>query len=312
MNRVMEKMLMAVTLMALACSCANKGFPEGGAKDVTPPVVVGERPASFTTGFREKRASIYFNEYVQLRDVNTKFIMSPPARKAARVNLRGKYILVEFQDSLREETTYSLDFGNAIVDNTEGNPLFSTGAVIDTLEVGGKVEDAVTGLPLLGMNVMLYGPGHADSAALKVLPDYVARTDSSGMFRVTNVREVAYRVMVVDDGNRDNLFTPGEEKVCFLDSVVTPVTWRETRLDTIRADTGQLLVKHARGGRVSVSVVERDTVVEREHVVYGPANLRLVMFEEERSRLYLTGERREERERLEFTFSVPRDNRLRV
>jgi hypothetical protein len=306
-----------VAWSVIAVACANKGFPEGGPKDELPPVVIAERPASFSTRFNEKRVNIYFNEFVQLREITTKFIMSPPAKKNARVNLRGKYILVEFQDSLRSETTYSLDFGNAIVDNNESNPLgfyryvFSTGSVIDTMELSGQVIDARTRLPLLGLNVMLYG-NHADSAALQELPDYVARTDSSGMFRVTNIRERPYRVVVIEDLNRDNMFTREAEKVGFLDSLVTPVVWHETRTDTIRPDTMRLLVKRSGKRGIAVDTLSKDTIVEREYVMFGPSNLQLVLFEEEKTQLYLTGEARPERERLEFTFSIPRENRLKV
>lgn len=304
-----------VALAAFAYTCANKGFPEGGPKDETPPVVVAERPVSFSTRFNQKRLNIYFDEFVQLKDITTKFIMSPPAKKAPRVSLRGKYVMVEFQDTLRPESTYSLDFGDAIVDNNEGNPLgfyryvFSTGDVIDTLELGGQVIDAQTRLPLLGVTVMLHA-NLADSAALAELPSYIARTDSAGRFRVTNVREAPYRVMVVEDMNRDNLFMPEEERVGFLDSLVTPVTWRETRMDTIRPDTTRLLVKRSRQGAFSVDTLSRDTVVEREYVMFGPSNLLLALFAEEKTQLYLTGEERRERERLEFTFSIPRDNLL--
>jgi hypothetical protein len=317
MDRGFTRLIASVAVALVAASCANKGFPEGGPKDEAPPVVVAERPASFTTGFNQKRLNIYFNEYVQLREINTKFIMSPPARKNARVNLRGKYVMVEFQDTLRPETTYSLDFGNAIVDNNEGNPLgfyryvFSTGSVIDTMEVAGRVIDVQTRLPLLGVTVMLHG-NPADSSALKDLPDYIARTDSSGVFRVTNVGERPYRVMVVDDANRDNMFTPGEEKVGFLDSLVTPVVWHETRMDTIRPDTTRLLLKRSKKGEITVENLSRDTIVEREHVLFGPSNLLLVMFEEEKKQLYMTGQERKERERLDFTFSIPRENNLEV
>jgi hypothetical protein len=255
---------------------------------------------------------------VQLKDITSKFIMSPPAKKAPRVSLRGKYVRVEFQDSLRSETTYSLDFGDAIADNNEGNPLgfyryvFSTGEVVDTMELSGQVIDARTRLPLLGMNVMLYA-NLADSAAVVELPSYVARTDSSGRFRVTNIRERPYRVMVVEDMNRDNMFTPEEERVGFVDSLVTPVVWHEWRMDTLRPDTTRVLVKRSRkGAGVEVEVLTKDTVVEREYVLFGPSNLHLVMFEEEKTQLYMTGEERKGRERLDFTFSVPAENHLKA
>lgn len=175
-------------------SCANKGYPEGGPKDVTPPHVVEERPASFNRNFDKKSINIYFDEYVQLKNVNEKFIISPPQAKKPKVRLKGKYISVEFQDSLRQETTYTLDFADAIADNNEGNPLgyyryvFSTGNVLDTLELSGNVVDAETNEPVYNAYVFLYR-NQADSVPITELPDYMARTDSSGFFRLTNLRQ---------------------------------------------------------------------------------------------------------------------------
>ncbi|MDR1415402.1 MAG: Ig-like domain-containing protein [Odoribacteraceae bacterium] len=299
----------------LAQSCANKGFPEGGPKDVTPPVVTEERPASFSIDFAQKRLTIHFSEFVQLKDINNKFIMSPPAKKDPRISLRGRYIQVEFQDTLRQNITYSLDFADGIADNNEGNPLgfyryvFSTGGVIDTMELAGQVIDARTRLPLLGVNVLLHA-NTADSAALLELPSYIARTDSAGRFRVTNIREASYRVMALEDANRDKLFMPEEERVGFLDSLVMPVVWRENRMDTIRPDTTKILVKRSKRGTFTVDTLTRDTVVEREYVMYGPANLLIVMFDEEKTQLYMTGDARPERERIDLTFSVPGENQL--
>ena len=133
--------LSAVLICILLQACANKGYPEGGPKDVTPPKVIAEVPASFNTNFKKKSVNIYFDEFVQLKNVQEKFIISPPQAKKPRVRLRAKYIMVEFEDTLRPNTTYSLDFADAIVDNNEGNPLgyyryvFSTGNTLDSLEL---------------------------------------------------------------------------------------------------------------------------------------------------------------------------------
>ena len=157
----------AVLVALMVYACANRGYPEGGPKDTTPPVVVNEVPVSFTKNFNKKRVEVYFNEFFQLKDINEKFVISPPMKKNPKVSLRGKYILVSLPDSLKENTTYSLDFADAIVDNNEGNPLgyyryvFSTGDIIDTLELSGTVVNAESNEPMVNAMVGLYAE-HAD------------------------------------------------------------------------------------------------------------------------------------------------------
>ena len=150
---------MLVALLVYAC--ANRGYPEGGPKDTTPPEVVAEVPASFTKNFNKKKVDIYFNEFVQLKEINEKFIFSPPLKKNPRVSLRGKYIQVSIGDTLKPNTTYTMDFADAIVDNNEGNPLgfyryvFSTGNEIDSLEISGQVVNAESYEPMLNVLVAL-------------------------------------------------------------------------------------------------------------------------------------------------------------
>lgn len=281
----------AVFIGYLVCSCANKGYPEGGPKDVTPPHVVEERPASFNRNFDRKSINIYFDEFVQLKNVNEKFIISPPQAKKPQVRLRGKYIMVEFQDSLRPETTYSMDFADAIADNNEGNPLgyyryvFSTGSVIDTLELSGNVVDAETNEPVYNAYVFIYRDA-ADSVPITQLPDYMARTDSSGFFRLTNLRSADYKVVAVMDENRDYKYVPEAEQVGFLDSLVRPVVMEMSRTDTL----------------------SDDSVVTASYLAYGPNNLFIRLFPEEQTQLYMTNSERTQRELLYFTFSVPGQN----
>ena len=221
----------AIIVALIIYACANRGYPQGGEKDVTPPQVIKEVPESFSTNFKGKQIDIYFDEYVQLKDINKKFVMSPPMKKKARVSLRGKYVRVTFQDSLKPNTTYTLDFADAIVDNNEGNPLgfyryvFSTGPQLDSMELGGQVIDMQTQLPVLGATVMFY-QNTADSVPLTDLPSYVAKTDSAGMFRVTNIKDDTYRVMAIDDARGNYLFVPSETKVGFIDSLI-PVSYTQ-------------------------------------------------------------------------------------
>lgn len=291
----------------LVHSCANKGYPEGGAKDTTPPKVVSESPESYTKNFDKKKVYIYFNEYVQLKDVNEKFIISPPQKKKPKPRLKGKYIQVDFVDSLRANTTYSLDFADAILDNNEGNPLgfyryvFSTGNVIDSLELSGNVVNAESGEPVLNMYVLLY-ENLADSVPLKEIPNYVARTDSSGFFRLTNLRDTVYRIVAVGDNNRDYKYTPEGEMFAFLDSTVRPIVKPMVRQDTLtRIDT-----------IIGRDTITSDSIWSVKYLAYGPNNLYLRLFTEDLTQLYMVNDDRKERERLEFIFSIPAKNDFQI
>lgn len=291
----------------LIYACANRGYPEGGPKDTTPPVVVAEEPLSFTKNFDKKRVNVYFNEFVQLKEINEKFIMSPPLKKKPKVRLKGKYIQVELTDTLKPNTTYSLDFADAIVDNNESNPLgyyryvFSTGDVIDSLELSGNVVNAESGEPMLNVYVELYA-NLADSVPLKEVPDYVARTDSAGFFRITNLRDTLYRVIAIEDADRNYMYTPEAEMFAYLDTVVRPMI-----VPLVRTDTFTRIDKII--GRDTFTY---DSVVTSEYMGYGPSNLYLRLFQEELTQLYLVDDDRKEREKLEFVFSIPADNEFQA
>lgn len=297
--------IMVVALCIYAC--ANRGYPEGGPKDETPPQVVEEVPLSYTTNFKAKRVNIYFDEFVQLNDINNKFIFSPPVKKDPKVSLKGKYVQVAIPDSLRENTTYSLDFADAIVDNNESNPLgfyryvFSTGERIDTLELGGTVVNAESYEPVMGVLVALYEKS-GDSIPLKELPDYIARTDSSGNFRLTNLREGHYRVMAIEDANRDKMYTPESEMFAWMDTTVFPIVEPATRVDTFR------VIEKI----VEADTILRDSIVRTDYLAYGPSNLYLRLFLERLTQLYMVEDDRKEREQLNFIFSIPGENGLEV
>ena len=307
-RNILKREWFGIMVVALCIyACANRGYPEGGPKDETPPQVVEEVPLSYTTNFKAKRVNIYFDEFVQLNDINNKFIFSPPVKKDPKVSLKGKYVQVAIPDSLRENTTYSLDFADAIVDNNESNPLgfyryvFSTGERIDTLELGGTVVNAESYEPVLGVLVALYEKS-GDSIPLKELPDYIARTDSSGNFRLTNLREGHYRVMAIEDANRDKMYTPESEMFAWMDTTVFPVVEPATRVDTFR------VIEKI----VEADTILRDSIVRTDYLAYGPSNLYLRLFLEKLTQLYLVEDDRKEREQLNFIFSIPGENGLEV
>ena len=307
-RNILKREWFGIMVVALCIyACANRGYPEGGPKDETPPQVVEEVPLSYTTNFKAKRVNIYFDEFVQLNDINNKFIFSPPVKKDPKVSLKGKYVQVAIPDSLRENTTYSLDFADAIVDNNESNPLgfyryvFSTGERIDTLELGGTVVNAESYEPVMGVLVALYEKS-GDSIPLKELPDYIARTDSSGNFRLTNLREGHYRVMSIEDANRDKMYTPESEMFAWMDTTVFPVVEPATRVDTF----------HVIEKIVEADTILRDSIVRTDYLAYGPSHLYLRLFLERLTQLYLVEDDRKEREQLNFIFSIPGENGLEV
>lgn len=307
-RNILKREWLGIMVVALCIyACANRGYPEGGPKDETPPQVVEEVPLSYTTNFKAKRVNIYFDEFVQLNDINNKFIFSPPVKKDPKVSLKGKYVQVAIPDSLRENTTYSLDFADAIVDNNESNPLgfyryvFSTGERIDTLELGGTVVNAESYEPVMGVLVALYEK-QGDSIPLKELPDYIARTDSSGNFRLTNLREGHYRVMAIEDANRDKMYTPESEMFAWMDTTVFPIVEPATRVDTFR------VIEKI----VEADTILRDSIVRTDYLAYGPSNLYLRLFLEKLTQLYLVEDDRKEREQLNFIFSIPGENGLEV
>ena len=211
-----SKKLYIFTAVLALISCANRGMgPQGGPKDSIPPVAVKSEPELGALEFNGKRIEITFNEYLQLSDLGSNLLMSPPQQNPPDVKARGKRLIVQFQDTLRDSTTYTIDFGSAICDYTEKNPAkgfyfyFSTGTEIDTLEHLGRVFNAENLNPLSGILVGIYND-MSDTAFVRHPFLRIAKTDSAGMFRISNIHPGTYRLYAVDDISRDYRLTVGE------------------------------------------------------------------------------------------------------
>ena len=162
MRRITILFLILLTTMLAIVSCANIGAPDGGRYDEEPPEVIGASPADKAVNVKSQKISIFFNEFVKLANANEKVVISPPQLEVANVRAAGKKIKITLFDSLQSDVTYTVDFSDAIEDNNEGNPMgfytysFSTGAVIDTMEMSGHVLAAENMEPVKGMLVGLY------------------------------------------------------------------------------------------------------------------------------------------------------------
>lgn len=231
-----------VLAFLLLASCAKMGQPDGGWYDETPPKVLGSQPADGSIGVTQKKVSIYFDEFIKLDNPSEKVVVSPPQLEQPDIKASGKRIVVSLVDSLKPNTTYTIDFSDAISDNNEGNPLgnytysFSTGETIDTMEVSGYVLESENLEPIKGILVGLYADT-ADSA-FKTKPMLrVSRTDSRGRFVIKGVAPGSYRIYALQDADGDYKFSQKSEKIAFSHDIIVPSSKPDVRQDTIWTDT---------------------------------------------------------------------------
>lgn len=216
--------------MLFLAACANKVAPTGGAKDMDPPKVKLTSPEQGALSFDGKEISIAFDEFVQLKDAARQVVVSPPIFPKPTVTASGKTVKVEFE-KLADSTTYVIGFGNAITDVNEGNALsgyrfvFSTGPVLDSLQVEGVAYDITNGKPLKGAMAMLFDSMWPDSVMVLRTPDHFARCDSNGVFRIENAAEGSYRLMVLSEKTENYLLDDRDELAGFSsEAVVLPTT----------------------------------------------------------------------------------------
>jgi len=216
--------------MIFSHSCANTTTPpSGGPKDTIPPLVTEIYPAIGQVNIptRKTQLAVKFNEYVVVKDPKSLFL-SPPLEKSPQFKLKGKSVVIFFENDLDSNKTYTMDLTNAIADNNEGNMfpgftlVFSTGERIDSMMVTGTVQDCNTLQPIKGATVMLY-KDHADSAVFLKRPDAAVKTDDWGFFCLRNIQDTVYRMYAIIDENNNNKYEAETEKIAFLDTMFRPV-----------------------------------------------------------------------------------------
>jgi hypothetical protein len=215
-------------LIGLLSSCAQVVNPSGGPRDTQPPRIIRFDPENSSVNQSKGSFSIYFDEYFSVRDQNNQWIISPPQSIPPAYIIKGKQLQITLKDSLKNNTTYSIQLGNSIVDITESNPapsiqyVFSTGSEIDSLVLEGMVVNAYTGLPEKGVNVQLYRPERcvSDSFVYKISPDFFATSDESGKFRIPYLYDGQFKLSAVKDVNKNFLYDPPEELIGFSDTLI--------------------------------------------------------------------------------------------
>lgn len=278
-------------------ACASTGMPDGGPYDETPPKFVRANPEPNAINSKRKKISIEFDEFIKLDKASEKVIVSPPQNETPEVKVSGKRVLVEFFDSLKANTTYTIDFGDAIVDNNEDNPLgnfaysFSTGESIDTMEISGTVLNAADLEPVKGIQVGIHKDLN-DTAFSKIPFDRISRTDSRGHFNIKGIAPGTYRVYALMDGNQNYLFDSKTEAIAYLDSLVVPSMEGAVREDTIWN---------------AIDTLAYDTIYKINYTRFLPDNLILRAFKEENPLQYLIKSERPQLNRFSLYFSAKAD-----
>ena len=280
--------LLALTIFA---SCARMGNPDGGWFDETPPKVIGASPADKGVNVKSRNVKINFDEYVKIDNATENVIVSPPQLTTPEIKAAGKSIDVKLLDSLKANTTYTIDFSDAISDNNEGNPLgnytysFSTGAEIDTMEVSGYVLSADNIEPVKGILVGLYS-NQADSAFQKLPMLRVSRTDSRGHFIIKGVKNGTYRVYALQDVDGNYMFNQKSEKLAFLHNPITTSLKPDVRQDTLWTDS------------LHIADIKR-----HDYIHFLPDNVTLSAFTELQTDRYLLSVTRKEANHFVANFS---------
>lgn len=289
-----KKIIYAITLLTFA-ACASMGTPDGGPYDEEAPIFVASTPKAYSTGVTEKKFTLEFDENIKLENAFEKVVVSPPQLEMPEIKYNGKRITVELFDTLIPNTTYSIDFNDAVVDNNESNPLenfafvFSTSDKVDTLAISGTVLNAEDLEPIKGMLVGIYTAGD-DSAFYKRPFERVSRTDSRGRFTIKGMAPGKYNVYALADANQNYRFDQKSEKIAYLGRSVEPFATPAMRADTVWRDSTTI-----------------DTIKHIPYTRFQPDDLVLRAFNETFYSQYLQKSQRPEHNRFTLYFADSND-----
>lgn len=287
--------LFVVAAALLLAACASIGRPEGGPRDMTPPVMVSSTPAPGSVNVSNGRIDIIFDENITLDDPMNKIVVSPPQKKQAQISSNGRRVRITLRDTLRDSTTYTVDLADAVRDLNEGNILdglaidFSTGPSIDTLMISGIVVEGRTLEPAQGMIVGVYSTPVADTALTTLPMDRITKTNALGRFTIRNLKPGSYRVFAINDLNHDFHWDRSED-IAFLDRDISPSTIAIEVTDTFTDAAGN------------------DSLVTRPATRFLPDDILLTWFNENYKPLYLVKHERPDARRLTLEMSTRSDS----
>lgn len=271
---------LSILLLTLLSGCANMGQgPTGGAKDVTKPQFYKSTPAENALKVSDQKIEIEFNEYIQVNNTTQNFVVSPPQKPAATAKAVGRKLVIELKDSLRPNTTYTLDFNNCIGDYTENNLIpnycftFSTGETVDSLVISGKILDAEYLLPCQYTYVGIYPEeGFTDSTFTTTPFERIGKTDASGNFTIKGVKAKKYKIFALSDINGNFFYDQVGEAIAMQEQQLpVPSIAYETHRDTS--------FKEVKKEESEETVQVIDTIIEKKEKKFLPNDITLRMFQ---------------------------------
>lgn len=288
--RLLPALTATLTLLA---ACASMGRPEGGPRDMTPPVYLRSNPAPGARNINANRIVVEFDENVSLDDAMNKVVVSPAQHTTPRISSLGKKVTVELRDTLIPDATYTIDFADAIRDLNESNVLdgfaidFSTGPDIDSLRISGMVLEARTLEPAQGILVGVYS--NLSDTAFTTLPlERITKTNQLGQFTIRGLKPIPYRIFALNDINRDYHWDRSED-VAFYHTTITPSAQTVEITDTLLAANGT------------------DSLITRQTTKFLPDDILLTWFNQDYKAQYLKDHTRPDPRRLNLIFSAPAD-----
>ncbi len=300
-----------VLIAVLFVACANIGTPDGGPYDETPPKVVRTTPEYGKTKVAPTKITLEFDENIKINGAYEKVMVSPPQVEQPEVEGIGKKVTIKLLDSLKENTTYTIDFADAIEDNNEGNPMgnyaftFSTGDHIDSMQMSGSVLEASNLEPVKGILVGLYTVDSTETfvptEGMSLNPDTllrhrvferIARTNASGKFTIKGIAPGRqYRIYALKDQNQNYVFDQKSEMIAFTDRVLTPSSKPDVRMDTIWHDS-----------------IYYDSIIHVKYTHFLPDDIVLMAFTEDGQDRYLIKTERPILKKFTMFFSAPHDS----
>lgn len=292
-NKYFIRILILSVLSVVVFSCANMASPSGGDYDFDPPVVVKSTPAPNQLHVKNGKVEIIFDELVQIEKPMEKVIITPPQQTFPVIRAQSNKVIVDLKDTLKANTTYTIDFTDAIADNNEKNVLenfaisFSTGDFVDTLSISGRVLAADNLEPVSGMYVGIHSD-LSDTAFTKLPFLRISRTNDLGTFTIKGVAPGKYKIYALNDLNRDYKYDNPSESIAFLETVLIPSTQEATRQDSIHND-----------------ITKKDTLVTVNYTRFLPDDIVLRSFTSDFKRQYLQKSERITDDAFSIFFGAP-------
>ena len=310
MKQTFKILLLVIFCILTILGCANRGSgPQGGPKDTTPPKLLKCTPENGATNVTSNKIQLTFDEIVLVQSTFEKVLISPPQTNMAIIKASGHKVNVDLQDSLKPNTTYTIDFTNSIVDNNERNELngftfsFATGDFIDTLKLSGTIIDSETLNPIPNIVVGIHSNMN-DTAFVSIPFDRITKTNNEGKFTINNISEGQYHVFALADIGNNYYFDVPIEQIAFDDSIYTPICTTEITYDTI----SHYAIIDSINNIVDSTQLIIDSIITTNNHTYTPDDVILFAFTEKSNRQYLSKSARTERHKLTLEFAVTCDS----